>query len=506
MTMADVQISATSQRPALDRVDHALGSTVVWRTVILLVATLQLTLIFTHYPWVDEWQALQIALQTPTLSSLMENLRYEGHPPLWYLLLRGAAWVVPTYRILPVVAAVLAAVCQAIVLTQAPFRRFERLALAMGVVMMFEFLTISRGTTLGVALVLVAMATMRSRWVWVAIALLPLVDLLFGVMSLVLIALLARDRRLWLPGLSGWVACGLIAAWSIILAPDFVPALLVKNIGDDAWQWLDRLGIMLIPFQTVENRIMWDGVLPLNLGAICGPMFIWFAYRQTQHDRWHMVIYGGLLLFTLVFSVMVYPLRVRHLTVLVLALYVLKWRDAESGRASDFGFQVWLCVGALCGLTVAAVNFNRPFDQAHLVAKYITDHRLRDKNWLVYPENRAQGISALTGMTFERAGQNCSQTMIRWNARTDFHDWGEVEGYLRTAAARRGKFYLLSDIPTQDLPRDIVRQLVAFDGGYRGQKYYLSVVGPNRPEHHYALPPCVPGLRPLSQPTSWSGL
>jgi hypothetical protein len=48
-----------------------------------------------HIHWFDKWQALLIAVQSPDIAELLENLRYEGHPPLWHLLLRGIASPLP---------------------------------------------------------------------------------------------------------------------------------------------------------------------------------------------------------------------------------------------------------------------------------------------------------------------------------------------------------------------------------------------------------------------------
>ncbi|MCS7063270.1 MAG: hypothetical protein NZM04_04375 [Methylacidiphilales bacterium] len=41
-----------------------------------------------HEPWRDEAQAYMLAADSASLSEMLHNLRYEGHPPLWHLLLR----------------------------------------------------------------------------------------------------------------------------------------------------------------------------------------------------------------------------------------------------------------------------------------------------------------------------------------------------------------------------------------------------------------------------------
>lgn len=493
MTAGNVQISDGSGPSARFAV---FDSKTIWPAAVVLGMALQAALIFLHRPWVDEWQALQIALETPTLASLFENLRYEGHPPLWYLLLRALGTVVSAQWILPVAAALLAAVAQSIILLKSPFQRSERLMIALGAVMMFEFMTVARGTTLGVTLVFAGLTLMRSRCVWFIIALLPLVEFMFGVISIIFIVLLLRDRRLWWPGLLLWLACSVLAAWSVMPAPDFVPVNQLTGLVFDGAGWLVRLGVMLVPLQMANGGLQWESFLPLSLGFVAGPLFLWFAYEQTKHDRWHLAMLCGFLALSFLFSVAVYPQHVRHLTVIPLVLYMLKWRDAEVAQGDGRLFQLWLAVGAICGLIVASVNLTRPFDQAHLAAKFITDNKLEDKHWLVYPENRAQGISALTGIGFERIGQNCTQRFIRWNARTDFTTIVALDAYLRSAVARRGRFYFLTDFRVTLPTKGLAQEVAAFTGSYRGQDYYISVVGADQRERKINLPACVPGLRP----------
>lgn len=477
--------------PIRDAFDEA----IVWQAVAIAILALQLVLTLSHHAWVDEWQALQIAAQAPTLRSLFESLRYEGHPPLWYFVLRAMANVLPGQWVLPATAALCAVVGQSIILFRSPFARIDRLLLALGVVMMFEFMTIARGTTLGVMLVVVAIALMRTRWVWLPIVLLPMVDFMFGVISIILILFSARDHRLWWPGMILWLCASLFAGWSVIPAPDFVPANQLTGFAFDSVGWLKRLGVMLVPIQMSGGALQWESQLPFGLGIVAGPLFMWFAYRQTRHDRCHLAIIAAFTMLSFVFSVAIYPQHVRHLAVIPLVLYLLKWRDADAGRSSGVLFRLWLGVGAGCGLIIAGASLTRPFDQAHLAARFITDNKLQGESWLVYPENRAQGISALTGIGFERVGQNCTQTFIRWNARTEFADIPALDAYLRAAVKQNGRFYFLTDFRVVVTTPGLVRQLAAFTGSYRGQDYYINVVGRDVPRRPRSIPACVPGLR-----------
>lgn len=489
----------------LARADTALRQPGVWFASIAFVVVLQAVLIFSHHPWLDEWQALQIALQSPTPGALMRNLRYEGHPPLWYLALRLTAFVVPTYHVLPAVAAVCAAATQAVILTRAPFPRLLRLALSLHAFVLFEYLTLSRSMTLGVACAVAAVALRHSRWRWLPIALLPFCDFLFGVISVVLVTLAARDRTLWWPGVALWIVCASLSAWSVVPAPDMVQALKLEGLAFDLSQHFQRLGVLLVPWQTVDNAIQWNGIPPLRLGVVSGPLFVWFAWRQTRHDAVAAAAMVAVLALTTVFSVAVYPLHTRHLSLVALILILLKWHGADRGAVPDRWFAAWLLTGAACGLAVAAINLTRPFDTAHLAAEYIRRHDLQSKHWLVWPESRAQGISAMLGIEVERMERDCSVSFVRWNYTDSFTDWPDVEAELRRLVRLRGRSYLVSDNPIA-LPRDLAVPVAAIPAGYDGYAYYITLIGPNAADMHVAVPPCVPGSRALARPTIWSAL
>ena len=482
----------------LTRAERVLTRPLNWAFAIAAVLALQASLIFTHRPWLDEWQALQIALQSADLYHLLENLRYEGHPPLWYLLLRATATVVPTFHVLSVVAALLAAVVQLVLLTRSPLPRLLRLTLSLNMFVLFEYLTISRSMTLGVACAVVSISLRRSRWRWVAIALLPLCDFLFGVISALLVALDARERALWWPGVAGWLVCGAVAAWSVVPAPDMVQALTLTDLPTDLSQHIDRLGLLLVPWQTIDNLPEWNGWLPFGFGVVAGPLFVWFALRQVRHDRFDLGAMAALLLLTTIFSVTVYPLQTRHLSLVALFLVLLKWRDADAGRAPDHAFSAWLIVGALCGLGVAAINLSRPFDTGHQAAAYIERHGLRSKHWLVWPESRAQGISALLGIEFERMERDCSITFVRWNHQATLAGWSDLDRELRRIVRLRGRSYLLSDQPLE-LPRDIALPVAFFPAGYNGYAYHITLIGPSETERRAGVPSCIPNKRPLVQ-------
>lgn len=482
--------------------ERALTRDRTWWMAAAAILALQFALIFKHEPWLDEWQALQLALQMPTIPDLLHNLRYEGHPPLWYLILRGIGTFADPYWVLPIAAAGFAALAQGLVLFKSPFTRAERWLIASGCFMLFEFLTLSRSMTMGVALLVAAMALWRSRWIWLVIVLLPMCDFLFGVLSGVLMLLQCRDRGAWWPGIGAWLASGALAAWTVRPAPDLLPALELLGFHLDFGAWLNRIGLLLVPLQWESQGPEWNTLPPFPFGGIFGVGFLYFAWRQTGGDRFHRLLLGGFVALTFVFSVAVYPLQARHLMLIALLLILFAWRRAADGQAASPGFRIWLLVGTVCGLFVAALNLARPFDTAADAARTIARLGLAGKHWVVHPDSRAQGVSALTGIEFERVEQRCMQSFVRWNFNTTLLTRQRVTRYFADEVASRGRFYVLSDLYL-DIDPAILKPIAHIPAGYNGQHYFLFVAGPDRPDAKPSLPRCVPEQRPLSAARIW---
>jgi hypothetical protein len=482
-----------------NRAEAALALPAIWRTAAALLVALQLTLVFTHEPWLDEWQALQIALQSSTIGALLENLHYEGHPPLWYLILRFTAEIVPTFWVLPAVQGAIALTLQALVLARAPFGRLERLLLASSFFILFEFGVVARSLSLGSMLLLVLFAS-RRRWLrWAALALLPMADFLFGVLSLAGLVLMWKDRRWSWLGAGAWALSSLAAAASVVPAPDMLPALWAEE-GQALAILFQNLAVLLVPLQMVDGHLQWKGTLPFNLWALAGPLFILFCLGQLRADRLHKLLFLAFFAITAAFCLFVYPLPARHLSLIAFFLILLKWREAEAGLPLDRLFRLWLVTISACGLLVAAVNLVKPFDKAGEAAAFIRSRGLEKEHWVAWPDSYGQGAAALLGRDFYTLKRGCTQSFIRWNFRYEIRNTAVLKQSLDEVADRYGRFYLLT---VHDLsPKDwggFVRPLKRIEPGYEGQAYRLYQIAPDRPRTGKVPPPCVRERRPLSR-------
>lgn len=480
-----------------DWCEGGLAKQAVWHIAAVSVLVLQVALVLTHRSWLDEWQALQIGLQSPDLSAMLENLRYEGHPPLWYLLLRGTSAIVAPGYILAAIQLPIALALGCLILFKLPLSRLERLLFATNFYVLIDYVAISRSLGFGVLLFMTALLFRERRWAWIAIALLPLTDFLFGVLSLVCLAVYAREKRLWLPGVALWLLSAGVAAYAVIPAPDVVPASLPSIWWKDAVIALSHFGSVLFPLQMRGGHLQWDGDLKVVIGAPFGVAFLLLG-SQSCRERFSALIFAAFCAFILIFSIVVYPLSSRHISlagVLLVSLVALRQQRSHPSPA----FSLWLGVGAVLGITAAAVNLLVPFDTSAEAAAYIRAHGLTAKHWAVYPDFENQGVSALTGMEFERVELNCMQSFVRWNHASRIKTYPALEHALESISAR-GSYYLLTQTNLGGHPLahpQFYHLLTHVPQGYDGKDYFLYRVRPDLPEQSAKVPQCAPKRRPL---------
>lgn len=135
--------------------------------VLLVAAALSAVTIHQHAMWFDELQAWNIARASTSLGDLLSHLRYEGHPPLWYLPLYGLTRFTGDPRAMQVLAWVLVVVVDGLILFRSRFPVPARVALVAGYFFAFEYSVMARSYGLGVLLLVVALASLgreRPRW------------------------------------------------------------------------------------------------------------------------------------------------------------------------------------------------------------------------------------------------------------------------------------------------------------------------------------------------------
>ena len=107
-----------------------------------------------HEMWRDEVRALSVA-QDGSLPELFGELKYEGHPAVWYLLLRTGYLLTGSRLVLPALSLIVAAAAVYLLLRFSPFSWPQKSLLVLGVFPVFEYSVVARNYGLGMLLIVI---------------------------------------------------------------------------------------------------------------------------------------------------------------------------------------------------------------------------------------------------------------------------------------------------------------------------------------------------------------
>lgn len=119
---------------------------------LLLFAGLSLYGLMHHELWRDETQAWLIVRESHSLAQLLENIRYDGHPALWFMALFALPEIQQGFLPAQVLHYLIALASAALLLFCSPFSRLERCLLLFGYFMLYEYTVIARNYGAGALL------------------------------------------------------------------------------------------------------------------------------------------------------------------------------------------------------------------------------------------------------------------------------------------------------------------------------------------------------------------
>ena len=112
--------------------------------IVFVWALLVGLLLLRHAFWRDEVRALSLALQGDTFVAMLRGLHGEGHPAVWYLLLRGVHTLLPTPAVLPLVSVAVALTAALLLAWRSPFSWLVVVALLLGRLGLYEYSVMAR--------------------------------------------------------------------------------------------------------------------------------------------------------------------------------------------------------------------------------------------------------------------------------------------------------------------------------------------------------------------------
>ena len=112
--------------------------------LLVLWGCIGLYLVSEHVYWRDEVRALSLALQGNNLIEFFNNLQGEGHPALWYLLLRLVNSFTHTPQSLPILAFLIASASFLLLSLKSPFNLFLIALILMSNFALYEYSVMAR--------------------------------------------------------------------------------------------------------------------------------------------------------------------------------------------------------------------------------------------------------------------------------------------------------------------------------------------------------------------------
>ena len=131
---------------------------------------------FKHEMWGDEAQAFLIARDSASFSDLFKNVRYEGHPSLWHLLIKLSIFFIPHFYVIQVLNVLAGIGIFTIIYFYSPFRLYQKFLIASSYFISYEWIIVSRCYAIGVFFLLLALVfnqrmQQESKYIFIAVAL-----------------------------------------------------------------------------------------------------------------------------------------------------------------------------------------------------------------------------------------------------------------------------------------------------------------------------------------------
>ncbi|KAA2243626.1 hypothetical protein F0L74_14175 [Chitinophaga agrisoli] len=375
----------------------------------LWIAFIAYTLLFAcamfhHEMWGDEYHSWNIAKSSSSLGELMTNIRYEGHPPAWYLILwtiskfsHQLVWV-QTIHLLIAVAAVF------VLLFFSTIPVFTRVWFPFSYYLLFEFTTLSRNYAIGILIACCICVIIRrqfkyQRLLYYALLILLASTHLLGILlagSLHLYFLLLNKERgqpnkaLLLHGVAG-ILLGLSALWFIFPPADSIlhpQAFLQRH-----WQLPAQLATILyaplrslMPIPAWWNHHWWNTQFLLEaqgqypflkiVSALCSVGLLACAFAVLRGNRKSLALFGLNVLFTFG-TATVFPLTsTRYVGFIFIGFMVAWWlytSETPVNRRQQWLVSMLLFI-QLAGAGVALQqDLKYPFSNAWAVKRMVAE-------------------------------------------------------------------------------------------------------------------------------------
>lgn len=423
---------------------------------------LQLIMVQNHEMWRDELQAWLIARDSVSIIDLFKNMRYEGHPALWHLLLLPITRLFNEPEAMQIAHLIIATGSIYLVVRYSPFSLLNKMLLCMSYFLFYEYSQISRNYALGVFLsfLFCSIFPLRERYIiQLSIILFLLAQTsVFGTILAVAFALaLITEKLSCLPNRKrhSFLSASELVAAVIFVAGIMLAVIQLKPPVDSGFAVGWFLGFdlerMRIPVRALIGSYLpipildinyWNSLALLQIQPI--PKFgfaivlttviavVWFAaffLNRPSAFLTYSLILGACLLFYYV----KYPGSLRHHGFLFIGLIVSFWispycsswsrnfelRLKSMQRITSTFFLLILVCQAVAGISAAILDYRFTFSQAKNAAEVISYNAGPNDLLVGTVDYAASAIAGYLDRKIYYAKADRMGTFIRWDNKRD---------------------------------------------------------------------------------------
>jgi hypothetical protein len=131
----------------MERIAKSVREDWLLHLVLLIYVVLIFIVVLNHEQWADEAQAWLLARDSSLFGLLFKNMRYEGHPPLWHLILMLPSRLLP-YRAISIISVLIAGAAVYILLHYSSFPKIVKILLPFTYFFFYQYAVVARNYVL----------------------------------------------------------------------------------------------------------------------------------------------------------------------------------------------------------------------------------------------------------------------------------------------------------------------------------------------------------------------
>jgi hypothetical protein len=482
-------------------------------------------LLSNHEMWFDEIQAWLVARDSTSVPNLFANLKYQGHPALWYLLLMPLTRVSHSPTAMQALHLLIATSTVYVFARYSPFSIVQKVLFTFGYFPFYEYSIISRNYALGVLLIFVFCAFFERRYtnflvISLVLILLSHTSVFALIIAIVLFFGLLLDFHFYqrthrfdhsdtykiYVGFLG-ITLGIITAVFQLIPPSDLGIAVGWHFSFDIGAFrasLKTLTAAYLPIPHFDlnfwNTCVWEANRYLRYLAVLSVCsFVVFSMIGFVRKPFVFFLFVGCTFGLLVFFHVKYIGGIRHTGFLFIAFILSAWlyRCREQANWSVFSESsvrkreiifshsitliFLLHVGA--SFVAASIDYRHPFSMAKSVAEYINERGLKNRLIVGYKDFPTSAIVGHLGISqvYYPQGDRFG-SYIRWDKQRPMEitqqevvdKARQLQTHELTDGNRQGVLIILDQPLSNELVRASKLQKIAqFTGAIVDENFYI---------------------------------